>query len=495
MVKVKAEIIEEEEEDVKPAISRVERGKAVKKEETNGDGGGADVVIGIDLGTTNSCVAVAVNGRVEIIANDQGNRTTPSSVAFSSERLIGEAAKNQATLNPRRTVFDVKRLIGKKFDNPEIQRDLKYLPYTVVNRDGKAYVELEVKPGEEVKAFSPEEISAMVLGKMKETAESYLGKPVGRAVVTVPAYFNDAQRQATKDAGTIAGLEVVQIINEPTAAAIAYGFKKQNQLKRKRTAKSKIVVYDLGGGTFDVSVLEVQGREFRVLATGGDTHLGGGDFDRRVMEYFINLIKRKYKGKDISGDSRALGKLRKECERAKRGLSNLSQVRVEIDSFLDGGMVDFSEPLSRAKFEELNMDLFEKTLEIVKSIMEDGKVKINEIEEIVLVGGSTRIVKVREMLKEMFNGKEPNQGVNPDEAVAFGAAVLGAKLSSQANHSADYGVTLIDVTPLNLGIYKFGGLMSVVIPRNTVIPAKMTKNNYTAKDQQAGMRFKVHIHV
>ncbi|CAN1274890.1 Luminal-binding protein, partial [Linum perenne] len=492
MVKVKAEIIEEE-EDVKPAISRIGIGKTVKKEETNGDGGrGADVVIGIDLGTTNSCVAVAVNGSVEIIANDQGNRTTPSSVAFSSERLIGEAAKNQAILNPRRTVFDVKRLIGKKFDNPEIQRDMKYLPYTVVNRDGKAYVELEVKPGEEVKAFSPEEISAMVLGKMKETAESYLGKPVGRAVVTVPAYFNDAQRQATKDAGTIAGLEVVQIINEPTAAAIAYGFKKQNQLKRKRKAKSKIVVYDLGGGTFDVSVLEVQGREFRVLATGGDTHLGGGDFDRRVMEYFIDLIKRKYKGKDISGDSRALGKLRKECERAKRGLSNLSQVRVEIDSFLDGGMVDFSEPLSRAKFEELNMDLFEKTLEIVKSTMEDGKVKINEIEEIVLVGGSTRIVKVREMLKEMFNGKEPNhQGVDPDEAVAIGAAVLGAKLNGQADHSADYGVTLIDVTPLNLGIYKFGGLMSVVIPRNTVIPAKMSQYYYTIKDQQTYMDIKV----
>ncbi|CAN1186743.1 Luminal-binding protein [Linum perenne] len=479
---VKVELIEEEEQDLKPSIIR-----GGTTEETN-DG----VVIGIDFGTTFSCVAVAVNGNVEIIANDQGNRTTPSSIAFSSlnsERLIGEAAKNQATLNPSRTVFDVKRLIGKKFDDPDIQKDLNYLPYTVVNRDGKAYVELEVKTGGEVKAFSPEEISAMVLGKMKETAESYLGKPVSRAVVTVPAYFNDAQRQATKDAGTIAGLDVVRIINEPTAAALAYGFKKQNQLKRKRTSKSKILVYDLGGGTFDVSVLEVDGQKFQVLATGGDTHLGGGDFDQRLMEHFIDLIKRKYKGKDISGDSRALGKLRKECERAKRGLSNQTQVRVEIDSFLEGGM-DFSEALSRAKFDELNMDLLEKTLDIVKATLKDGKVEKNEVEEIILVGGSTRIVKVQEMLKEMFNGMEPNKGVNPDEAVAYGAAVLGANLSCQAD-SAEYGVTLIDVTPLSLGYQLVGGLMNVVIPRNSVVPAKMTSSCHTALDQQTGMNIDV----
>ncbi|CAN1261815.1 Luminal-binding protein [Linum perenne] len=472
---VKVELIEEEEQDLKPSIIR-----GGTTEETN-DG----VVIGIDFGTTFSCVAVAVNGNVEIIANDQGNRTTPSSIAFSSlnsERLIGEAAKNQATLNPSRTVFDVKRLIGKKFDDPDIQKDLNYLPYTVVNRDGKAYVELEVKTGGEVKAFSPEEISAMVLGKMKETAESYLGKPVSRAVVTVPAYFNDAQRQATKDAGTIAGLDVVRIINEPTAAALAYGFK-------KRTSKSKILVYDLGGGTFDVSVLEVDGQKFQVLATGGDTHLGGGDFDQRLMEHFIDLIKRKYKGKDISGDSRALGKLRKECERAKRGLSNQTQVRVEIDSFLEGGM-DFSEALSRAKFDELNMDLLEKTLDIVKATLKDGKVEKNEVEEIILVGGSTRIVKVQEMLKEMFNGMEPNKGVNPDEAVAYGAAVLGANLSCQAD-SAEYGVTLIDVTPLSLGYQLVGGLMNVVIPRNSVVPAKMTSSCHTALDQQTGMNIDV----
>ncbi|CAN1234166.1 Luminal-binding protein, partial [Linum perenne] len=286
----------------------------------------------------------------------------------------------------------------------------------------------------------------------------------------------------TETASTIAGLDVVRIINEPTAAALAYGFK-------KRTSKSKILVYDLGGGTFDVSVLEVDGQEFQVLATGGDTHLGGGDFDQRLMEHFIDLIRRKYKGKDISGDSRALGKLRKGCERAKKGLSNQSQVRVEIDSFLGGGM-DFSEPLSRAKFEELNMDLLEKTLDIVRTTLEDGKVNKSEVEEIVLVGGSTRIVKVQEMLKQMFNGIEPNKGVNPDEAVAYGAAVLGAKLSGQADC-----VTLIDVTPLSMGVEVIGGLMSVVIPRNTIVPAKMSRDYHTEKDHQTEMDIDVRIHV
>ncbi|CAN1314969.1 Heat shock 70 kDa protein BIP3 [Linum perenne] len=357
------------------------------------DGGGGDV-IGIDLGTTFSCVAVFRNSKIEIIANDQGNRTTPSFVAFSapdSERLIGEAARNQAALNPTRTIFDVKRLIGKKFDDPEVQRDLKYFPYTVVNKAGKPYLEVEVKPGQ-LRTFSPEEISAMVLAKMRETAESYLGKPVTEAVVTVPAYFNEAQRQATKDAGRIAGLNVLRIINEPTAGALAYGLENLNG-KNKIT----ILVYDLGGGTFDVSVLEIEDGVFRVLATGGDTHLGGWDFDQRVMDYFIDLIKRKY-NKDISGNSKALGKLRKECERAKRALSNQSQVRVEIDSFLDGGM-DFSEPLTRAKFEKLNMNLFKKTLESVKKTLEDGKIEKSRIDEIVLVGGSTRIPKLRQLLK------------------------------------------------------------------------------------------------
>ncbi|CAI0454300.1 unnamed protein product [Linum tenue] len=405
-------------------------------------------VIGIDLGTTYSCVAVARKGRnVEIIANDQGNRTTPSYIAFSpvsagSERLIGEAAKNQATLNPRRTVFDVKRLIGKKFD---------------VNG--------------QLKTFTPEELSAMVLVKMKETAEAYLGKKVTNAVVTVPAYFNDLQRQATKDAGTIAGLKVLRIINEPTAGALAYGLNQDSRRKRN------ILVYDLGGGTFDVSVLNIDKDEFRVLATGGDTHLGGGDFDQRVMKYFVDMIKRKYK-KDVSKDRKALGKLRRECERAKRVLSSQTQVRVEIDSFIQG--MDFSEPLTRARFEDLNSDLFERTLEVVKSTMEDANLEKDEIDEIVLVGGSTRIPKVTEMLKKAFNGKEPSKGINPDEAVAYGAAVQGAMLSSDQE-----GVVLVDVTPLSLGVQALGGLMSVVMPRNTVIPRKITRGRYTTfADQQ-----------
>ncbi|CAI0469164.1 unnamed protein product [Linum tenue] len=406
-------------------------------------------VIGIDLGTTNSCVAVVRNGTAEIIANDQGHRTTPSFVAFSaadSERLIGEAAKKQAALNPRRTIFDAKRLIGKKFNDPEVQRDL-----------------------------SPEQISAMILGKMKETAESYLGQPVSGAVVTVPAYFNDRQRQATKDAGRIANLNVLRIINEPTAAAIAYGL---NSLHRK------ILVYDLGGGTFDVSVLEVDGQDFRVLATGGDAHLGGGDFDQRLMEYFIRLIKRKFCKEDISEDKKALGRLRKECETAKRDLSNQSQVRVEIESLFQG--VDLSETLTRAKFNELNLDLFKKTLEVVEATLKDAKLGKSEIEEVVLVGGSTRIPKLREMLKEMFDGKEPCKGVNPDEAVAYGAAVFGSKLSDHGD-----GVTLVDVTPLSLGIEDAYGLMKVIIPRNTPVPTKMSMEFSTNEDQQTSMSTKV----
>ncbi|CAN1793722.1 Luminal-binding protein 5 [Linum perenne] len=423
-----------------------------------------EAVIGIDLGTTYSCVAVARDGTIEIIANDQGNRTTPSFVAFDQnvDRLIGEAAKNQATLNPTRTFFDVKRLIGKKFDDPEVQNDINYLPYPVVNRVNDDEV------------FSAEEISAMVLGKMKETAEAYLGKPVARAVVTVPAYFNDAQRQATKDAGEIAGLEVERIINEPTAGAIAYGWKGEWNDKRK------ILVYDLGGGTFDVSILEIEADWFKVLATGGDTHLGGGDFDQRV-------IKRKYK-KDVSGDNRALGKLRKECERAKRALSGqLMQVSVNIDCFLDG--MDFSEVLTRARFEELNMDLFKKSMDVVKSTMEDAGMDKGDVDEIVLVGGSTRIPRVREMLRDMFDGKEANKGVNPDEAVAYGAAVLGANLTITWGY---VDVTLCDVTPLSLGVHIKGDLMSVIIPRNTPIPTKMSSVYHTMEDQQTSVCIKVY---
>ncbi|CAI0454281.1 unnamed protein product [Linum tenue] len=441
-------------------------------------------VIGIDLGTTFSCVAVARKGRaVEIIANDQGNRTTPSYVAFSpaaagSERLIGEAAKNQATLNPRGTIFDVKRLIGKKFDDPEVQRDLKYLPYPVVERDGKPCVQVEVNG--EMKTFTPEEISAMVLGRMKETAELYLGKQVTNAVVTVPAYFNDSQRRATKDAGVIAGLNVLRIINEPTAGALAYGVNQDPNTKRN------IVVYDLGGGTFDVSVLEIEDGIFQVLATGGDTHLGGGDFDQRVVDYFIDVIKKRY-DKDVSEEPKALGKLRRECERAKRVLSSQMQTRVEVDSLIQG--IDFSEPLTRAKFEELNSDLFERTMEVVNSTLKDAKVENKEqIDEIVLVGGSTRIPKVREMLKKMFDGKEPSRGINPDEAVAYGAAILGANLTTDRP-----GAILFDVTPLSLGIGTLGDLMSVVVPRNTPIPTKKSRGRYvTISDQQTSQVFRVY---
>ncbi|CAN1814320.1 Heat shock 70 kDa protein BIP2 [Linum perenne] len=408
-------------------------------------------VIGIDLGTSFSCVAVAREGNPEIIVNDLGNRTTPSFVAFSavdSQLLIGEAAKNQAVRNPNRTVFDVKRLMGKNFT---------------------------VKHGE-IKNFSPEEISAMILGKMKEIAESWLGKPVAGAVVTVPAYFNDAQRQATKDAGVIAGLNVLRVVNEPTAAAIAY------RSKRSKSS-SKILVYDLGGGTFDVSVLEVQDGTYEVLATGGDAHLGGGDFDRKLMDHFIGIIKKKYK-KDITGDSRALGKLRKACERAKRDLSNQNEVMVEIEYFVDGR--DFSESLTRARFEGMNMHLFTKTFDVVEKTLVDAEVDKSEIDEIVLVGGSTRIPKLKEMLKQMFNGKEPCQGVNPDEAVACGAAVLGLNLSGQAS-----GVTISDVTPLSLGIKVQGGMMSVVIPRNTRIPTTKSGTFYTVDARQTSVAVEV----